>query len=117
MGTFNVQLEIGDPDGQRYETVEAMVDSGAAYTFMPPSLLTELGVQPNRSLTFELADGTHIERELGQTWIKMNGYQLVSPVVFGDENVTPLLGAVTLQMFSLGIDTVNERLIPVIPRL
>ena len=117
MGIFNVQLEVGDPDGQRYETVEAMVDSGAAYSFMPSSLLRRLGVQPNRRLTFELADGTHIERELGQTWIKVNGYQLVSPVVFGDENAFPLLGAVTLQMFSLGIDTINERLIPVIPRL
>ena len=40
MGIFNVALEIGDPQGQRYETVEAMVDSGAAYTIMPASLLT-----------------------------------------------------------------------------
>ena len=43
MGTFNVQLEIGDPDGQRFETVEAMVDSGATFTFIPRSLLERLG--------------------------------------------------------------------------
>ena len=32
MGTFSVELEIGDPDGLRFETVEAMADSGATYT-------------------------------------------------------------------------------------
>ena len=35
MGTFQVAIEIGDPYGQRYETVDALVDSGATYTSMP----------------------------------------------------------------------------------
>ena len=78
MGTFNVQLEIGDPEGQRYETVEAMVDSGAAYTFLPPSLLRrKLGVQPyRRSMRqFVLADGSRIERatSVRHTWFGLNG--------------------------------------------
>ena len=42
MGTFQVAIEVGDPDGQRYETVEALVDSGATYTTMPESLLRRL---------------------------------------------------------------------------
>ena len=115
MGTFNVQLEIGDPEGERYETVEAMVDSGAAYTFMPQSLLRKLGVQPYRRMAFVLADGTRIERDFGHTWIKLNGELGPSPIVFGDDDVTPLLGAVTLEIFALGIDPVNEQLIPVNP--
>ena len=32
MGAFSVELEIGDPGGLRYETVEVLVDSGATYT-------------------------------------------------------------------------------------
>ena len=51
MGIFNVALEIGDPEGQRYETVESMVDSGAAYTIMPTSLLDRLGVVPHTDRT------------------------------------------------------------------
>ena len=113
MGIFNVQFEIGDPQGQRYETVEALVDSGAAYTFMPPSLLSRLGVVPHTKRGFVLADGTLIERDLGQTYVRLDGEENVSPVVFGDEGVTPLLGAVTLEIFSLGVDPVNSRLIPV----
>ena len=113
MGTFNVQLEIGDPEGQRYETVEAMVDSGAAYTFLPPSLLRRLGVVPRSMRQFVLADGSRIERGFSSTWVRMNGESQMSPVVFGDENATPLLGAVTLEIFAMGIDPVRQRLISV----
>ena len=35
MGVFNVEIGIGDPDGLRFESVEAMVDSGASYTMIP----------------------------------------------------------------------------------
>ena len=99
MGTFNVQLEIGDPDGQRFETVEAMVDSGATFTFIPRSLLERLGVRPHDSITFEIADGSQMERDSGLTWIRLDGNQTISPVIFGDDNaITPLLGAVTLEI-------------------
>ncbi len=113
MGIFNVALEIGDPEGQRYETVEAMVDSGATYTTMPASLLTRLGIVPHTDRTFILADGTRLRRGFGRTWLRLEGQEDISPVVFWDEGATPLLGAVTLEIFSLGIDPVNGRLIPV----
>ena len=35
MGTFRVTIEIGDPAGRHYETVEALVDTGATYTTVP----------------------------------------------------------------------------------
>ena len=113
MGTFQVEIEIGDPEGRRYETVEALVDSGATYTAMPASLLRRLGVAPFSKRAFVLADGTRIDRDFGQTWIRLNGEPDISPVIFGDEGTMPLLGALTLEIFSLGIDPVNRRLIPV----
>ena len=36
MGTFSVQLQVGDPSGQRFEAIEAMVDSGATYLGIDP---------------------------------------------------------------------------------
>ena len=117
MGIFNVALEIGDPEGERYEVVEAMVDSGAAYTIMPASLLRTLGVEARTSRTFILADGSRIRRGFGQTWMRLEGEEYISPVVFWDEGTTPLLGAVTLEIFSLGIDPVNNQLIPVESRM
>ena len=113
MGTFRIDMGIGDPQGQRYEYVEALVDSGSTYNILPASLLRRLGVGVSRSGTFRLADGRSIQRELGETRVRINGQEATAPVVFGNEDAHPLLGAVTLEIFGLGIDPVGMRLIPV----
>ncbi len=113
MGTFRVEMGIGDPEGLRYEYVDALVDSGSTYNILPASLLRRLDVQVRRSATFRLADDRRVQRELGQTWVRLNGEEYIAPVVFGDDEAQPLLGAVTLEIFQLGIDPVGMRLIPV----
>ena len=117
MGTFNVEIEIGDPDGRRFERVEALVGSLALYTFLPSSLLDGLGVERQRTMTFVLADGSRIVRDFSYTWARLNGALGMTPVVFGDDDAFPLLGAVTLDNLGLGIDPVNEQLIAVETRL
>lgn len=117
MGTFNVEFEVVSPDGERFERVEALADSGATYTVLPSALLADLGVEPHETETFELADGSLIERGFGRIWVRLNGGEEVSPVIFGGENDAPLLGAVTLEIFRLGVDPVNNRLIPIRARL
>jgi clan AA aspartic protease len=113
MGAFRVSFEIGTPQGTRFETVGGLVDTGAAYTWMPGELLRRLGVAPNRTLPFGLADGTVIERDIGETRVRLNGRELTTLVVFGDEASVPLLGAYTLEGFALAVDPVNRRLVPV----
>ena len=113
MGTFRVEMGVGDPDGLRYEYVDALVDSGSTYNILPASLLRRLDVQVRRSATFRLADDRRVQRELGQTWVRLNGEEYIAPVVFGDDEAQPLLCAVTLEIFQLGIDPVGMRLIPV----
>ena len=58
MGTFRVSIEVGDPAGQRYEAVEALVDTGATYATLPAPLLQSLEVVPHTRDTFVLADGS-----------------------------------------------------------
>ncbi|MXW94930.1 MAG: hypothetical protein F4110_11825 [Acidimicrobiaceae bacterium] len=113
MGTFTVKLGVADPLGRRYEEVEAMVDSGAAYTVLPASILEGLGVKPRDTRGFVLADGRRVERRFGHTWMRLDGKEDVSPVVFWDEGSVPLLGAVTLEIFALAVDPLNGRLVPV----
>ena len=113
MGVFSVTLEVADPTGRNFETVEAMVDSGATYTVLPASTLHRLGVEPFSTRRFVLADGSHVTRGFGNTWMRLNDREAVSPVVFWDEDARPLLGTVTLEILSLGIDPVNQRLVPV----
>ncbi len=87
--------------------------SGASYTMIPSSLLRSLGVTPLRRRGFKLADGSRVELEIGQTWMRVEGELGIAPVVFVEEDAQPLLGAVTLEMFQLGIDPVEMQLVPV----
>ena len=113
MGTFRIEMGIGDPQGQRYEYVDALVDSGSTYNILPASMLRRLGIEVQGIGTFRIADGRRIEREMGETRVRLNGEDYTAPVIFGDEGVQPLLGAVTLEIFRLAIDPVEMRLIPV----
>jgi len=113
MSTFRHTIAIGSPDGSRFEEIEALVDTGSSYTWVPRSLLERLGVRPSFRMEFETADGRIIQREAGETQVRLDGTTRTRIVVFGDEGITPLIGAETLEGFSLAIDPVNERLIPV----
>ena len=113
MGTFNADIEIGGPEGSRFETVSALVDTGAGLTTLPGSMLRRLGVTPHRQFTFGLADGREIQRDVGQTWIRVAGQSAITFVVFGDEDKEPLLGRYSLNGLLLKVDSANEGLIPV----
>jgi aspartyl protease family protein len=117
MGTFNVNIEIGDPEGRRFEQVEALVDTGATLTSVPASLLRSLGVIPVRRGTFELADGRQVQMDIGETRVKVEGVQTTTSVLFGEEGAAPLLGAMTLEGLLLGVDPFNRRLVPVVGKL
>ncbi len=106
-------IEVGDPQGQRWETVDILVDTGATYTWVPRPLLERLGVLPTFRFPFLLADGGRIEQDMAETQIKLDGQIRTTLVVFGDEGTEPLLGAYTLEGFGLAPDPVNCRLIPV----
>jgi len=113
MGTFRVTIEIGDPAGQRYEPVEALVDTGATYTTIPAPLLERVGVVPHVRDAFLLADGRRVDRDIGRTWVRVDGRTELTLVVFGEAEAPALLGAYTLEGLRLASDPVSRRLIPV----
>jgi molecular chaperone DnaK len=113
MGTFHAAFEIGDPKGESYEAIDALVDTGSSYTWAPASLLRHLGVVPQFRMEFETADGRVIERDVAQTWVRHDGNAHITFVVFGDEASPALLGAYTLEGFGLAPDPLRRRLVPV----
>lgn len=113
MGTFTVQIGIADDSGERFETFEAFVDTGASYTWIPRPALEALGHTPEEDREFEMADGRMINYGIKWIRVRVDGKTHPTPVVFGDAGTAPLLGAVTLQEAGLAVDTLNERLISV----
>ena len=112
MGTFYMPIEIGGVDRERFETVDALVDTGATYSAMPATVLRSLGVSPFDRRTLRLADGNRIYRDLGEMSVRINGSVQFTPVIFSDDASNPILGAVTLEQFSMAVDPVAKRLVP-----
>ncbi len=113
MGTFSATIQVGDREGRGFESVDAMVDTGATYTWIPSNVLAKLDVQPEFRQQFLTADGRTIERDMAETKVRLDGQERTTMVVFGDEGSVPLIGAYTLEGFGLAADPLGKRLIPV----
>ena len=112
MGTFTWPLRIDSMDGRQGRDIEAMVDTGAAYTTLPRSLLRKLGIEPMDKRAFLLADGRRVEMDIGRAWATINGASEVTLVVFGEDGAPALLGAYTLEGLALAVDPIAQRLVP-----
>ncbi len=112
MGNFWVDIQLADDSGSRFETIRALVDTGATYTWIPRPTLEALGHLPEEDWEFELADGRMATYGVKWITVRVNGKAHPTPVVFGESGTGALLGAVTLEESRLGVDAVNERLIP-----
>ena len=88
------------------------MDTGAIYTVVSADVLQCLGVKVHDRAPFILADGHRIERNVGQTWVQIDGKRVITLVVFGDEGSETLLGAYTLEGLRLSVDPSNQRLVP-----
>ena len=113
MGSFSVPVEVGDAAGSRFESIFALVDTGAAYTWIPEDILARLQARPTEERIFGLADGREVTYGLAWLTIRIEGKLQPTPIFFGDAGTDPLLGFVTLEEFGLAIDPLDQRLIPV----
>ena len=112
MGTFFVEIEIGDPAGERWTKVEALVDTGASACSVPSSVLRELGVSPKRQKRYRFAQGESCRIGVGQTYIRIMDEEFITDFIFNEEGTIPLLGAVALESAQLAVDPHGNRLIP-----
>ena len=113
MGTFTVNVQIGDLDLNGSIGLDTIVDTGSTYTFIPAGVLTQLGIKPEDRRLFELADNRTVEYSIGYARLRLDDNETITVVVFAEDENSPLLGATTLEHLSLGVDPINQRLIPV----
>lgn len=117
-GEFSVELELAGPVDRPAAVLQAVVDTGIAYTAIPESVLHALGVQPVARRKFlREADGRQVECAVGEVRIRYGDMAHTSPVVFAPDDAAPRLGRVTLQIFQMAADPSRERLVPLKPLL
>jgi clan AA aspartic protease len=113
MATFRVSIEIGPMDQSRFERIEALVDTGATYTVVPRNVLERLGIAPQFRRRFRISDGRVVELDMAWAVVKVEGEMTYTICVFGEPGMDALLGAVTLEELGLGVDPINQRLVPI----
>ncbi len=113
MGTFSVRMEVGDFDGERWTSFDALVDTGASIVSLPASALRDLGIVPLMRQEFQFAQGEVREMDIGRAWVRFEGREVLTLILFNEEATPPLLGALALEEAFLGVDPVGQRLVPV----
>ena len=113
MGTFSVEMEVGNLGRDRYQPAKALVDTGSSDTAIPENILRDLGVVPTGRRRFRLADESLVTYPIGQARARLLGQDLVVLVVFTPQGTMPLLGATTLETFGLAANPVGRELVEV----
>jgi len=104
-------------DRRRSEELSFMVDSGAYYSFVPAPVLEKLGIEPDDTRKFLLANGEMIERKIGTARFEYGEAFGGAPVVFGEAGDENLLGTTTLESLGLMLNPVKRKLYQVTPQI
>lgn len=109
----HMRAEVGKAaDPTRTQTLRFLVDSGALYSVVPRTVLTELGILPMTRQSFTLENGESIERDRGIALFKYGDVVTASTVIFGEEGDASLLGVVTLEELGFVVDPIRRELRP-----
>ena len=111
MGMFTVALGVGHPSGGDLAPVDAVVDTGAAHSMLPESLLSQMSVPPLEQQGFILADGSEVTCGFGIARFGIDDRERPCPVIFGPEG-NCLLGASALEIFNMVVAPAGGRLLP-----
>ncbi len=111
VGLTHVEGVVTGPTGIS-RTVVFLVDSGAKYSLLPPDDWRAIELAPRRRLTFVLADGTPIERDVSECYIQLPQGEGHTPVILGEAGDEALLGVVTLEILGLVLHPFNRTLQP-----
>jgi len=114
MSTFTVSAILGHPlRREQAEEFELLVDTCASYILLPPEIVKRLGLQTHIERRVMLASGDRVVYRLGDVHIRFNGEDHTTTFLAGPQGSRPLFGAYALELFSLAVDPVNQRLFPV----
>jgi predicted aspartyl protease len=111
MGITHIEGVVTGPTGKQ-AVVRFLVDSGATYTLLPHKDWRAIGLSPKRSVTFTLADGTSVERQVSECHIALPQGEGHTPVILGEPGDESLLGVVTLEVLGLVLNPFTRALQP-----
>ena len=119
MGTFRttILVESIERRGDTRTVEDALVATGSEYTWVARDVLESLGIGPERTQRFIVADGRTLERYIGFAIVHAGGTSAPDLVVFAEQGDMILLGAHSLEGLNLRVDALRKQLVPAGPVL
>ena len=109
MGATYANVTVRNPvELQRFWEGKFLVDTGAHETIVPRKHLEAIGIVPIRSREYEMADGSGVRFDLGLAAIELMGEFAGATVLFGTDDIEPVLGVIAMQSVGAEVDLRDE---------
>jgi clan AA aspartic protease len=117
MGFIRVEVRLRDFSSDDIYQSEFLVDTGATDSMVPASELKKIGVTAVGKMTYELANDQIEEYPFGLAEISFMNETTAGRVIFGPDNIEPILGVTALESAGIIVDPANQQLkrLPAIP--
>ena len=111
MGATHVTVTVRNPadSSQAWEGL-FLVDTGATDCLVPRRHLEAIGLRPEGSRVYELADGSELRLDIAVARIEFMGEFVGATVIFGEAEAEPLLGVTALESVGIEVDPTNQQL-------
>ena len=110
MGLTHVPVTVSNLVTKDSFTARFLIDTGATDSMAPAFELKRIGIEPVGKRTYELANGELEEYEYGEARLSFLDEILPIRLIFGPDNVEPILGVFALEATGLVIDPGNHTL-------
>ena len=109
MGLTKVTVTITNLDKSKkgYEDL-FLVDTGSIHCMASANELEEAGIQVEGKQSYELTNGQAIEYKYGFARVSFMGSETVSEIIFGPEDIEPILGVLALEGVGICVDPVTR---------
>lgn len=87
-----------------------LVDTGTIDSMAPASRLRSIGIKPVGERAYELADGKKQKYQFGLAEIRFLNEITAGRVIFGPDDVEPILGAIALESIGITVDPAKQTL-------
>jgi predicted aspartyl protease len=114
MGTFYVGCKVKNHKDQKRAAVvsKLQVDTGSEFTWLPGAILERIGIEPvKKDLLIQMANGQLLTRSVGYAILRVDKYETIDEVVFGQKRDLSLLGSRAMEGMNVHVDARRKRLV------
>jgi predicted aspartyl protease len=114
MGTFYVGCRVENHKDQKRAAVvpRLLVDSGSEFTWLPSETLHRIGIEPvKKDMLIQMANGQLLTRSVGYAILRVDQFETIDEVVFGQKGDLSLLGSRAMEGMNVYVDARRKRLV------